>query len=181
MMRIRPRLGGSISTAPSADIAFLLLIFFLVTATIDVDTGISMTLPPPLDGPPPEVHERNVLSVLINNRGDLLVEGRPADLESLRSHVKRHVLNCESFDCSPAYAASPEKAIVSIKSGRATPYRHYVEVLDEVWMAYFEMRDAEARASGFADYVEYASSLEGRPDEIRKKIKAQISVAEPDR
>ena len=65
------KLAAVIPTASMADIAFLLLIFFLVTTTIDVDTGIGMTLPPKTDAPPPPVNDRNLLAVLVNDQGVL--------------------------------------------------------------------------------------------------------------
>ena len=177
---LRRRRESQISTASSADIAFLLLIFFLVVATIDIDTGIGMVLPPKLDVPPPKAHQRNVLTVLVNDRGELLVEDRLLSVDELREVVTRHVLNCKSYDCSRDFAESPGKAIVSIKTGRRTPYLRYIEVLDEVWMSYFEMWDAEARMLGYDNYRGYVSSLGLAPDLVRNRLKPQISIAEPD-
>ena len=72
---------------------------------------------------------------------------------------------------------------MSIKTARKTPYDAYVQVLDEVWMAYFDMWDVEARKAGFGSYKDYSIWVKSEPDrvnEIRKKIKAAISIAEPD-
>ena len=177
------RKGGSreveIPTASMADIAFLLLIFFLVTTTIDVDTGIGMVLPPELeDTEPPPVKERNMLKVLINEQGDVLLEDQPSAINQIRGEVKTHVLNNGE---DPNYAESADKAVVSIKTDRQTPYDLYIEVLDEVWMAYFEIWDNEARKRGFPSYEFYRNELEpGAENEIRELIKAQISIAEPD-
>lgn len=164
-----------------ADIAFLLLIFFLVTTTIDVDTGIVMQLPPPLeeDVEPPPIKERNMLAVLVNAQGDILMEGEPANLQMVRETVKTHVTN-EGTD--PRYAESPGLAIVSLKTDRQTPYNSYVNVLDELWMAYFELWDAEARRLGFNSYKEYKASIKdsGEEDMVKEKYTAKISIAEPD-
>ncbi len=170
---------AEIPTASMADIAFLLLIFFLVTTTIDVDTGIGMVLPPKLeDVEPPPVKERNMLKILVNEQGMVLLEEKPASVAVIRETVRRHVLN---YGADPNLSESPNKAVTSIKTARGTPYNVYIDVLDEVWMAYFEMWDSEARKLGFPNYTAYAESLgEGQTNEIREKIKAQISIAEPD-
>lgn len=178
----RKRTDPEIPTASMADIAFLLLIFFLVTTTIDVDTGIGMVLPPKLeeDVEPPPIKERNVLKILVNEQGLVLLEDLPSSVTLIREEVKKHVLN-NGVDLM--YSESPNRALISIKTARQTPYNAYIEVLDEVWMAYFEMWDSEARQLGYADYATYLTTLSDDEDavnQIREKIKAQISIAEPD-
>ncbi len=176
----KQRREAEIPTSSMADIAFLLLIFFLVTTTIDVDTGIGMTLPPELDEnvEPPPVKERNSLKILINSAGQVLLEDLPSSVAQIRSEVQTHVQN-QGQD--PRYSESPRKALVSIKTDRQTPYNMYIATLDEVWMAYFEIWDNEARGMGFLNYHEYRASLEsGDENVIREKWPAQISLAEPD-
>jgi len=181
MLNKKTRREAEIPTSSMADIAFLLLIFFLVTTTIDVDTGIGMVLPPKLedDIEPPPIRERNVLKILVNEQGLVLVEDQPSAVQLIREEVRKHVLN---YGADPRYAEEPGKALVSIKTARQTPYNAYVGVLDEVWMAYFEMWDSEARQLGFSDYAAYVTMLETTDgeNEIRDKIKAAISIAEPD-
>ena len=174
------RAEAEIPTSSMADIAFLLLIFFLVTTTIDVDTGIGMTLPPELDEEvePPPIKERNVLKILVNEAGQVLLEDRPSAINQIRGEVMTHVTN-EGADAR--YSESPGKALVSIKTDRQTPYNVYIQTLDEVWMAYFELWDAEARRMGVADYQTFRANLEpGAENPIREKYPAQISLAEPD-
>ena len=176
----KQRREAEIPTSSMADIAFLLLIFFLVTTTIDVDTGIGMTLPPELDPEvePPPVKERNILKILINTQGQVLIENEPSAIARVREEVRKHVTN---NGADPGYAENPNKAVVSIKTDRQTPYNMYIQALDEVWMAYFELWDAEARNLGHANYQEFrASLLPGDENPIREKIPAQISLAEPD-
>ena len=180
MLKKRKRLEGEIPTASMADIAFLLLIFFLVTTTIDVDTGILMQLPPPLDEDqkPPPIKERNMLAILVNAQGDILVENELTRLPDVRFEVIKHVTN---NGANAAYAESPEKAIVSLKTDRETNYDSYIDVLDEVWMGYREIWDGEARKLGYTDYKSYSNALpEGAEDIIKAKVKAKISLAEPD-
>ena len=185
---------ASIPTAGMADIAFLLLIFFLVTTTINVDTGIGMTLPPKLkpDQKPPPVKERNLMNILVNAEGDVLVEEERASVSQIRDRVKKHVLN---YGQNPDLSASPDDAVVSIKTDAQTPYSTYIEALDEAWMAYREIWDQIARTNTlpgpdggtagleqtYSSYREYNSSL-GPEEEnkIREAFGAQISIAEPD-
>lgn len=183
---------AEIPTAGMADIAFLLLIFFLVTTTINVDTGIGMTLPPKLDPDqkPPPVKERNLFNILVNSQGDLLVEDEEASIGQLRDRVKNHVLNYgEDADLSE----SPSDAVISIKTDAQTPYDTYIEVLDEVWMAYREIWNSMARSNQtpqgedvglgqtYSSYQEYYNTLDpGDENIIRETLGAQISIAEPD-
>ncbi|HLE55657.1 MAG TPA: biopolymer transporter ExbD [Rhodothermia bacterium] len=180
MLKKRKRLAGEIPTASMADIAFLLLIFFLVTTTIDVDTGILMQLPPPLDEnqKPPPIKERNMLAILVNAQGDILVENEITRLPEVRREVVRHVTN---NGVNPKYSEDAEHAIVSLKTDRKTNYDVYIDVLDEVWMGYREIWDGEARKLGFTDYGTYQAGLgEDAVDVVKEKVKAKISLAEPD-
>ena len=176
----RARQEAEIPTSSMADIAFLLLIFFLVTTTLDVDTGIGMVLPPELDPEvePPPVKERNILKILINTQGQVLLEDQPSAINRVREEVRKHVTN---NGADPGYAENPNKAVISIKTDRQTPYNMYIQALDEVWMAYFELWDAEARTRGYENYAEYVATLvPGDLNEIREELPAQISLAEPD-
>jgi biopolymer transport protein ExbD len=187
----RERDEAEINTASLADIAFLLLIFFLVATTINVDTGIGMTLPPKLeDQEPPPVKERNMLNILVNAQGDVLLEDEPSAVGRIREEVRTHVTN---YGQDPNYATGPDNAVVSIKTDQETTYDTYIRVLDEVWMAYREIWDGVARTNQlpngesaelgqtYPSYNNYRSSL-GPEDEnlIRERIGAQISIAEPD-
>lgn len=181
LLKKRKSREAEIPTASMADIAFLLLIFFLVTTTINVDTGIGMTLPPKLeDEDPPPVRERNMLSILVNDQGQVLMEERPAAINLIRAEVKKHVLN---NGADPNYSESPNQAVVSLKTTRQTPYDTYINVLDEIWMAYREMWDNEARQMGYPNYDAYRQTLDPLAEDenvIRERIKANISIAEPD-
>lgn len=181
LLKKKKREAGEIPTSSMADIAFLLLIFFLVTTTIDVDTGIGMVLPPKLDEnvEPPPIRERNVLKILVNEQGQVLVEDSPSSTALIRNEVKTHITN---NGVDPDYSEAPDEALVSIKTARETPYNDYIEVMDEVWMAYFEVWDSEARRMGFENYAAYTASIEGQDVEnaIRELYPAAISIAEPD-
>ncbi|MEM6327398.1 MAG: biopolymer transporter ExbD [Bacteroidota bacterium] len=178
-----------IPTASMADIAFLLLIFFLLVTTINTEKGIYMQLPPKLDETvePPEIKDRNLLVILVSNDGNVLVEGEFMRLENIREEVVRHITNDGS---DPGYSENPEKAVVSFKTERALPYERYVEVLDEIKGAYVDTWNDYARSEfGVRDYPTYQASLpdddpntpedEGE-DLVKDRFPLKLSLAEPD-
>jgi hypothetical protein len=139
-----------------------------------------MQLPPPLeeDQKPPPIKERNMLAVLVNAQGDILVEGEVTTLPQVREEVIKHVTNNGQ---DPRYAETIDKAIVSLKTDRKTGYDSYIDVLDEIWMGYRNIWDTEARRIGYSDYDAYQETLgEDDTDVVKDKIKAKISLAEPD-
>ena len=100
-----------------ADIAFLLLVFFLVTTTIDTEKGIRVKLPPFELPPPPPIHGRNVLSVRINFADGLMVENEQLTISQLRSQAKTFIMNPSH---EPHLAISPAQAIISLQNDRNT-------------------------------------------------------------
>lgn len=140
-MRNKNKEPTEIPAGSMADIAFLLLIFFLVTTTIASDKGILIQLPPKPDPnePPPDIKfkQRNIFKILINSQDRLLVEDEPLrDPFKLKDMVKAFVKNNgRDKDLSD----SPKDAIVSIKSNNGTSYEMFVTVYDQVEAAYMEM------------------------------------------
>jgi len=126
------RATQEINAGSMADIAFLLLIFFLVTTTMDVDTGISRKLPPPLRGDekPPDINERNIFTVLVNSRDKLMVEGKPCDIRMLRERTKEFMSNPQNRDDLPEMISKeipglgvvrvPKNAVISLKNDVVT-------------------------------------------------------------
>ena len=159
-----------------ADIAFLLLIFFLVTTTVAEDKGIMVKLPPWSEEEPDitKLKERNVFSVLVNAQDQLLVRGEPMRLTELRETAKEFISNPNRRD---DYAEKPTKAIISLKNDRGTKYGTYLEVYNELTGAYNELWDALARRKYGVPYSE------DLPLAYRKEIKGEIpfvlSEAEP--
>ncbi|MCH8566616.1 MAG: biopolymer transporter ExbD [Balneolales bacterium] len=174
----RGREGAEIPSSSLADIAFLLLVFFLVVTTIDIDTGIGLVLPPPPDPeqPPPEVRERNMLKILMNAQGGILVNEQRATIGDIQEKVIRFVTN---RGADPNLSDSPERAVVSIKTDRQTEYEDYIEMLDEVIGAYRFIWSEQARQLGYTDYAQYRN-VEGEPNPIRREFPMNISLAEPD-
>jgi biopolymer transport protein ExbD len=180
----KKRGNPEINSSSMADIAFLLLIFFLVTTTIANDKGLSMLLPPKPDEenkPEVDIHQRNIFKVLINSADRLLVEDEPLDdPKAIRQMVKDHVLN---FGASPNLSDSPTKAVISFKASRGTSYKIYIAVLNEVQGAYYDMYADRAGVTN-KKWREIASDLadpEHRRlyDKARLDFPMQISIAEP--
>ena len=171
----RSRLNNEINAGSMADIAFLLLIFFLVTTTIDVDKGVLVKLPP-WSNEPPEISKmktRNVYSVLVNASNQLLVRGQEMRLDELREKTKEFISNPERRE---DLAEAPTKAIISLKNDRGTNYETYLEVYNELKAAYNELRNEMALRQHGKEY-EFCTTEQRRT--IRNAIPLVISEAEP--
>lgn len=168
-----PEINGS----SLADIAFLLLIFFLVVTTIDVDAGIGLVLPPiPDDVEPPPVRERNLLNILVDAQGRVLLDGEPSAISEVRERVKEFVDNPNN---DQNLSESPDDAIVSIKTDRRTPYNVYIDMLDEVMGAYNELRNAASQSRFGVPFSALDDDTVER-EEITDAYPKRISIAEPD-
>jgi biopolymer transport protein ExbD len=177
LLKKRGRKDVEIEGSSMADIAFLLLIFFLVVTTIDVDTGIGLVLPPiPDDIEPPPILERNMMRILVNAQGMVLMDDEPVSIAEVRQRVKDFVDNPAN---DPNLSESPDDAIVSVKTDRQTPYRVYIDMLDELMGAYEELRHEASMAQYGVPY----SALEDdsvQQEQIREMYPKRISIAEPD-
>lgn len=169
-----------------ADIAFLLLIFFLVTTTMDVDSGINRKLPPWNDEQidPPPIKEKNIFTVLVNSKDQLLVEDEYMDIEDLRAAAKRFINNngdgscgyCQGALRSPSSSVNPEKAIISLQNDRGTSYETYIAVQNELAAAYNELRNELAQRRYGIPYDELP---EAKQDKVQDMYPQKISEAEP--
>ena len=177
LLKKRERESAEINGSSMADIAFLLLIFFLVTTTINVDTGIGLVLPPPLEEEdPPPIRQRNLMNILVNSEGRILMDDEPYQLSDVKNHLIEFIKNPQN---EPDLAENPELAIVSIKTQRATPYRIYVDMLDEVMGAYKEIRDEASRANYGVPFGALKANS-AQQDQIKDMFPKKISIAEPD-
>jgi len=109
--------GGEIPTSSMADIAFLLLIFFLVTTTIDMDKGLGQVLPP--IGENIEINRRNIMNCLINSSGNVLLDNEPVQMNEITSKVRQRLRD-------------NDKLIISVKTHPKTNYKDYIEVIDQL-------------------------------------------------
>lgn len=176
LLKKRERESADINGSSMADIAFLLLIFFLVTTTINVDTGIGMVLPPPVteDNPPPPIKERNLMNILVNETGLIMMDEVATPINEVQTKLIEFIKNPEN---SEELSASPQAAIVSIKTVRETPYRIYIDMLDEVIGTYAALRN-EAALANFGR--EYASLNQQQRETVNDIYPKKISIAEPD-
>lgn len=167
------RFDNQINAGSMADIAFLLLIFFLVTTVIETDKGILVNLPRwEKDSIPPRVPEKNILSVKINKSNDLLVEGEAANIAELKKLAKEFILNPNKRENMPS---SPQKAVISIQNDRGTAYASYLGVYNEIKAAYNELWNEVAQRKFQKKYEQLGEDLKSK---IRAEIPLVISEAE---
>ena len=176
-----------------ADIAFLLLIFFLVATTMNSDKGLSRVLPPL----PPEdvkvedikVKERNILLVFVNAAGQIMAGNESMDIRGLKDKAKEFILNPMDDENLPEkketeielgdgskWVYPVSEGVVSLQTTRDTSYEVYIMVQNELSRAFNEVRDQVAMqkfGSVFADLTEDQRTA------ITKAVPQKISEAEP--
>lgn len=183
------RSSPEINAGSMADIAFLLLIFFLVTTTMETDMGISRKLPPiPEDNvEPPVIRQKNIFTVIVSRDNELLVEDELMELSELRQAAIDFLDNgagvgeeaCDYCQGArdPASSDNPDKAIISLVNDRRTEYRTYISVQNELVAAYNELRNREAQrlyGKSFTQMEENYGSANFRGD--KETLKEQIDV-----
>ena len=148
------RSAPEVNAGSMADIAFLLLIFFLVTTTIETDSGLNRKLPPMEDQVDhPIIREKNIFTVVVNKNDQLLVEEELTDIQDLRSLAVAFLDNgggvgeeacdyCQG-ERDEASSDNPDKAIISLKNNRETSYKVYIAIQNELVAAYNELRNRE--------------------------------------
>ncbi|WP_299333608.1 biopolymer transporter ExbD [uncultured Psychroserpens sp.] len=151
------RSAPEVNAGSMADIAFLLLIFFLVTTTIPKDSGINRKLPP-MEPPNDEevvIKEKNIFTVLLNGKDQLLVEDELMELKDLRAAAIKFLDNGGDGSCDycngakdPKSSDNPDKAIISLKNERETSYSAYISVQNELVAAYNDLRNKRALQIG---------------------------------
>ena len=165
-----------INAGSMADIAFLLLIFFLVTTTMDVDTGIARKLPV-LDEEQEiedmQGNDRNIYEVYVNTKDALLVEEEEMNINNLREGAKEFLNNNGK---NPKLSDSPEKAIISLQNSRGTSYEMYIAVQNELTAAYNELRNEASLKKYNLNYTELPKD---KRKVVRKMFPMKISEAEP--
>lgn len=163
---------ATIPTSSMADIAFLLLLFFLVATVIDVDTGIGITLPELVEDVDIQpVSKERMAAVLINENSDVLLDGAVIPVHMIKNNIKPRII-------SKIELPSNKKLIVSLKTDRKTVYNTYIQALDQIKLAYFEVRDEYSNMNFGRKY----NDLDVESQEIVKdKIPIIISLAEPEK
>lgn len=150
------RAAPEVNAGSMADIAFLLLIFFLVTTTIETDTGINRKLPPMEESDEDVIiKQKNIFTVLLNGKDQLLVEDKLMKVKDLRAAAAEFLDNGGDGTCNycngkknPSSSDNPDKAIISLKNERETTYGTYISVQNELVGAYNVVRNARALSLG---------------------------------
>jgi biopolymer transport protein ExbD len=183
------RKAPEVNAGSMADIAFLMLIFFLVTTTMDVDTGIIRQLspPPPPDADIPDIKDRNVMKILVNSADLLLVNGKPGNIKTLKDDVIDFMSLHPNDETYPEIAMKTidrlgevptTKGLISLKNDRGTSYEMYITVQDQLALAFKEMRNEFAVLKFGRSYDKIVD--EDLKEAINKAISVRISEAEPE-
>ncbi|WP_088340427.1 ExbD/TolR family protein [Robiginitalea sediminis] len=181
-----PRRGAppEVNAGSMADIAFLLLIFFLVTTTIETDAGLDRMLPP-IEPPDTDVviKQKNIFTVNINKNGQLLVEEELIDLKNLRQAAIDFLDNGGDGTCNyckgrkdASSSDNPTKAIISLKNDRETKYATYITVQNELVGAYNDLRNRECQRLFGRDFTEMEAEYLNpeTPSEVREELKDKV-------
>ena len=187
-----------INAGSMADISFLLLIFFLVTTTMDVDTGLQRRLPQIQDEPQEEqqkLYKRNIFQIVINGYDQMLIDDNIAEIDEIRDKVIDFIDNNGDGTCTwcrgnrlPTSSDNPNKAVVSLTNDRSTSYGLYVAVQNEVVAAYNTLRDRYSRERFGKSWKELEREENENPNdeqiiertkEVKNAYPLNISEAEP--
>ena len=200
------RKSPEVNAGSMADIAFLLLIFFLVTTTIETDSGINRKLPPMEEQiDPPIIRQKNIFTVVVNKNNQLLVEEELTDIKDLRNLAVDFLDNgggsgeeacdyCQG-ERDESSSDNPDKAIISLKNNRETSYKVYIAIQNELVAAYNELRnreflrlypsvglnfvDAQKKYDDPRTSADFAAELEPKLDVVKAMYPQKLSEAEP--
>ena len=180
-----------INASSMADISFLLLIFFLVTTSMDVNQGLTRRLPAPI--PPDQkiedtdINKRNLLVVKINSANQLMVQGQEMSVKQLREKAKEFIANVnddanlpklyeEDFGEPIGVVKYAKNHVISVQNDVDTQYQAYLDVQNELVAAYNELRDECARKYFHKAFNELD---EDQQKQVQKVYPQKISEAEP--
>jgi len=182
-----------VNSSSQADIAFSLLIFFLVATTMNVDTGLVRVLPPMPDPNVKQedikVKERNLLLVFVSGNGNIMAGGQVIDIRQLKDKAKEFIVNAYDDENLPEkevkqidmpdgskWSYPVSQGVVSLQTTRDTGYQIYIMVQNELTRAFNEVRDDVAK-------MKFGKKFDELQDEQRKVITSavplKISEAEP--
>lgn len=181
----------AMNATSSADIAFMLLIFFLITTSMDTDKGLARRLPPPVPKDQKQeeeikVNKRNTLSILINSTNQVACNGEYVDIKQLKDKVKDFIENPFNDEHKPEKTEEDvpffgkmqvtKKHVISLQSDRGTEYQTYISVQNELARAYGELRDDVSRKKFGKTFTELD---EEQQKAVQMIYPQKISEAEP--
>ena len=179
----------AINSSSTADIAFLLLCYFLMTTTMGSQTGLSRRLPPmPTEEQQQEnqkVNRRNIITVKINSQDRRFAGGEPIDISMLKDKIHEFLTNPRNDENLPervmtdieGFGQYPvSKGVISLQNDRGTSYRQYIAVQNELVKAVNEIRDEFSLNNYGKKFIQLD---EEKQEIVKKAIPQQISEAEP--
>ena len=185
---IMARKTPEINSSSQADIAFLLLCFFLMTTSMDVDYGITRRLPPPVEQNDEDVKvkERNVMNVMVNKSDRLLVNGRPSDISMLKDLAKEFMTPRPGDETAPEVETKTfnegigdilvSKGVISLQNDRGTSYAMYISVQNELARAFNEMKEELAQKTWHKSLDQLS---EDQTKALNEAVPVRVSEAEP--
>ena len=176
-----------INSSSQADIAFLLLCFFLMTTSMDVDYGITRRLPPPVQAEQEDtkVKERNVMNVMVNKSDKLSVNGRPCDISMLKDLAKDFMTPKPGDETAPEVETKTfdlvgdvlmSKGVISLQNDRGTSYAMYISVQNELARAFNEMKEELAQKTWHKSLDQLS---EDQTKALNEAVPVRVSEAEP--
>lgn len=173
MLKRKKIRDAEIPTASQADLAFLLLLFFLVSTVIDIDTGLGLTLPeyiPPEEQVEVKVDPSRMAAVLVNENGDVLIDGNVIPVFQIKDMLKARIASKNNLPKN-------KKMIVSLKTDRKTVYNVYIAALDQIKLAFFEVRDEFSNQKYGKKFNDLDSE---KQSDVKEVVPIIISLAEPE-
>ncbi|MDR0430200.1 MAG: biopolymer transporter ExbD [Tannerellaceae bacterium] len=189
-MASKKRKAPGINATSSADIAFMLLLFFLLTSSMDTDKGLPRRLPPPVpkdqEKKDMDIKKRNIMVVLINSSNQILCDNEYIEISQLKDKVKEFIDNPYNDEHKPEKMAVDvpyfgemqvtKNHVISLQNDRGTEYQAYINVQNELAAAYTELRDDVSRRKFGKIFVELD---EEQQKAVQLIYPQKISEAEP--
>lgn len=191
MAKRKKRAVPEVNASSVADIAFLLLIFFLATTTMETQTGIFRKLPPleDKDVKPPKIEERNLMTVLVNKFDQIQINGEEVQVKDITRKAREFVENKGRSEDMPEIRqeyiegygeAEVSKAVISLQNDRGTTYEVYIAVQDALATAFEQLREERAKEVYGKSYNQLIDDKEDdKIDVIKRMVPLALSEAEP--
>ncbi|MDR1722987.1 MAG: biopolymer transporter ExbD [Tannerella sp.] len=190
-MAKKKKKAPTINATSSADIAFMLLLFFLLTTSMDTDRGLPRKLPNPPDpknkNEDIDVNKRNILTIMVSSDNRIMCAGEEVDLPKLREKAIEFIENPNNEEHLPVKKEVDlpffgkkmitDEHVISLQCDRGTKYQTYIDVQNELAAAYNQLRDAAAKAQFNKKFSEL--DKEDEKNAVLKYYPQKISEAEP--